>query len=114
MGSTLTNDNVKSWKVNPQGATTYCGQNTVNPAVAMDDTFIFNSNGTFSHRGGTLTRDPNLTNCNDGGDYNNTWSFNADQTSIILGGGIELKIVSLQKSRLIVITPDSKFDLIPN
>lgn len=108
----LTNDSTKSWKVNPQGTTTYCGQNAVNPLVAMDDIFIFNSDGTFFHKGGTLTIDPNLTNCYDGGDYNGTWTFNQDQTSIV-SGGANLTIVSLGKSRMILITPDGKLDLIP-
>ncbi|GAB3839965.1 hypothetical protein [Hymenobacter jeollabukensis] len=109
----LTNDSVKYWKVNPQGTTTYCGQSAVNPLVAMDDIYIFNSNGTFSHRGGSITIDPNLPNCGDGGNYNNTWAFNNNKTSIILGGGIELRITSIRKSRITITTPDSRLDLIP-
>ena len=108
----LTNDSVKYWKVNPLGTTTYCGQNSVNPPVAMDDIFIFNSNGNFSHRGGAITVDPNLNNCYDGGDYNSNWTFNQDQTSIVLGGA-NLTIVTIGKSRMIVITPDGRLDLIP-
>ncbi|MFT3949088.1 MAG: hypothetical protein QM763_19140 [Agriterribacter sp.] len=107
----LTSDSVKMWKVNPQGATTYCGQNLVNPSVAMDDIFIFQADGKFLHEGGTVTVDPDL-HCNDGGDYSSTWAFNDDQTSVIVGGG-ELSIISLGKSRMILITPDGKLDLIP-
>jgi len=108
----LTNGETKSWKVNPKGVTSYCGQYTmINPPLAMDDIFIFNANGSFSHKGGANTYSDI---CFDGGDYDKSWAFNSDQTSIILDGWIELKIVRLQKSKMILRSIDSDFDLIPN
>jgi hypothetical protein len=106
----LTNDGVKTWKTNPLGITKYCGNNIVNPPVAMDDTFIFNKNGTFTHRGGSITSDNN--GCSDGGDYTTTWAFNSSKTAIIIGGG-PLTIVTLSSNRLILNTSNGILDLIP-
>jgi hypothetical protein len=106
----LTGGSSKKWKTNPTGRTLYCGLPDVNPPIAMDDTFTFNIDGTFTHAGGAIT---SSEGCSDGGTYSGSWVFSDDRKKVVLNGApYTIEIISNDHFK--GATGGGTLDLIPN